>query len=240
MTSITVTNVASDVTEKQLKDFFSFCGKLSSLEMHQDGTNQKAKITFERQSAAKTALLLQDAQLGSSKIKVSADSSVEGADSHDNTATGLSQEDKPRTAIIAEYLSHGYVLGDTAVQKSIDFDHQHGVSARFTSFLNSMDDKFGVTERSKAVDDKYKVTEKGQGAVDRIHTYFEAALDTPTGKKVRDFYTSGQKNILDIHNEARRLADSRQGKEGPTTISVEESSGSQEKKAETGQFGAIA
>jgi hypothetical protein len=34
--------------------------------------------------------------------------------------------------------------------------------------------------------------------------YFENALDTPTGKKVRTFYDDRKKEALDIHAEARR------------------------------------
>ena len=107
------------------------------------------------------------------------------------------------------------------MQKSIEFDQKNGVSSRFYSFLNStvhtVDDTLGITDRSKAVDDKFNITEKSQGAVknisDRsqdaykgIHQYFEDALDTSAGRTVREFYNKGQKTVLDIHTEARRLA----------------------------------
>jgi len=228
MAAIVVSNISNDVTEKQVKDFFSFCGKINSLTLESDPTtpnHQKASIVFERTSAAKTALLLQDAQLGGSKIRVNSEKSIDetNADTAGKPGSDISQEDKPRTAIVAEVLSHGYVLGDSAVQRSIEFDQTHGVSQTFNSFLSStlqtLDNTLNVSERSKAVDDKFKVTEKGQDAISRIHTYFESALGTPTGRRVRDFYNMGQKNVIDIHNEARRLADLRQSKEssGSTT-----------------------
>lgn len=34
----------------------------------------------------------------------------------------------------------------------------------------------------------------------------------PSGQKIREFYTASTKQILDVHNEARRLADLKQGK----------------------------
>lgn len=40
-----------------------------------------------------------------------------------------------------------------------------------------------------------------------MNSYFEKALDTPTGRRVRDFYIQSEKQVQDIHNEARRLAD---------------------------------
>lgn len=67
---------------------------------------QKAIITFERPSAARTALLLQDAHLGSSQVHVS--SSVPFDEPHtppstdkSKADTDFSQEDKPRTAVFA-------------------------------------------------------------------------------------------------------------------------------------------
>ena len=43
-------------------------------------------------------------------------------------------------------------------------------------------------------------------------SYFEQALGTPTGQRVRNFYASGNKQVMDVHNEARRLADMKAGK----------------------------
>ena len=43
-------------------------------------------------------------------------------------------------------------------------------------------------------------------------SYFEKALGTPTGQKLASFYTQGDKQVRDIHAEARRLADLKAGK----------------------------
>jgi RNA recognition motif-containing protein len=111
------------VTEKQVTDFFSFCGKIQHLELKPDGGSfhsfsflfenhqliqdkQKAIITFERPSAARTALLLQDAHLGTSQVKVSSSAPLDGSSTppHENQSStdhDFSQEDKPRTAVVA-------------------------------------------------------------------------------------------------------------------------------------------
>jgi RNA recognition motif-containing protein len=223
------------VTEKQVTDFFSFCGKIQKLELKPDGgiaalnltdqDKQKAFITFERPSAARTALLLQDAHLGTSQVKVTSSETLEGsstppsAESH--TSQGFSQEDKPRTAVLAgkyphdtanaEYLSHGYTLTDQALQRAIDYDHKNGISQRFYNVLNSAlvtaqsyDQKLGVTQRAAAVDEKYAIQERAKSTATGLWQYFENALDTPTGKKVRSFYDDRRKDVLDIHTEARR------------------------------------
>lgn len=182
-------------------------------------------------------MLLDNTQLGKSQVHVStastldqvatsagatATSAAHAADEHD-----LTQEDKPRSRIVAEYLAHGYTLSDNAIQRAIALDNQHGVSSRFTSALQNFDQKYKVTDKSKAVDDKYKVTDKAWGAWGGFSSYFEKALNTPTGQKVRDFYVQGEKQVLDVHNEARRLADLKKG-ENPDSQSAAGQTGKSE------------
>ena len=45
-----------------------------------------------------------------------------------------------------------------------------------------------------------------------LNSYFEKALGTPTGQKLASFYTQSDKQVRDIHAEARRLADMKAGK----------------------------
>lgn len=112
---------------------------------------------------------------------------------------------------IPEYLSHGYTLTDQALQKAIEVDHTHGLSKRFYGLLNTalgtaqgVDQKFGVTQRAVAVDERYAIQEKAKSTATGLMRYFESALDSPTGKKVRGFYDDSKKQALDIHAEARR------------------------------------
>merc|ERR1711939_305418 len=37
-------------------------------------------------------------------------------------------------------------------------------------------------------------------------------MNTPTGQRVRQYYVQGDKQVRDVHNEARRLADLKAGK----------------------------
>ena len=182
---------------------------------------QKAIIAFERPSAARTAILLQDAHLGTSQVHVSSSEPLEGSSTPPSTEkakpdTDFSQEDKPRTAVFAEYLSQGYTLSDQILHKAIEYDHKNGISARFHAALNSFlthahaaDQKYGVTQRAIAVDEKYGIQDRAKQTATGLMRYFENALDTPTGKKVRSFYDDRRKEVLEIHAEARRYAHSR-------------------------------
>lgn len=126
----------------------------------------------------------------------------------------IAQEDKPRSRIVAEYLAHGYVVSDNAIEKAIALDQKHGVSNRFTSVLTNFDKKYNATERARGIDDSYKISTKAATGWRGLSSYFEKALGHPSGQKLRDFYVQTDKQVRDIHAEARRLADLKQGKTG--------------------------
>jgi hypothetical protein len=88
----------------------------------------------------------------------------------------IAQEDKPRSAIIAEYLSHGYVIGDQAITNAIALDKKHGISSRFTSALTNFDQKYNATGKAKSVDTKYGVTNTAQTGAHTLFNYFEKAI----------------------------------------------------------------
>lgn len=172
-------------------------------------------------SAAKTALLLDQTQLGPSVVTVKAAQSIDdmagsqgasATDAKDENQHDLEQEDKPRSRILAEYLAHGYTISDQAIQRAISIDQKHGFSSRFTSVLSNFDKKTGASDRAKGFDESYKLSDKAASSWRGLHSYFEKAMGTPSGQKLRDFYSQTDKQVRDIHNEARRLADLKAGK----------------------------
>jgi len=172
-------------------------------------------VTFEKETAAKTALLLDNTQLGEAAVSVTAAKSIDdlaGSKATDEATYEaeqheISQDDKPRSRVVAEYLAQGYVISDAAIEKAIALDKHHGLSNRFMSALKTFDSKTKATDKAIAVDNKLGVTTKAQAGWNGFNTYFEKAIGTPTGQKVRQFYETGNKQVLDVHNEARHLAD---------------------------------
>ena len=164
--------------------------------------------------------MLDNTQLGPSQVQVSSAASLDdiaGSSSahHDagsHEADDISQEEKPRSRIVAEYLAHGYVLSDNALQKAIALDNKHGISARFTTALTNFDAKYKATDKAKGIDASYGITDKATTGWKGLSSYFEKAIGTPTGQKLAAFYTSSDKQVRDIHAEARRLADLKAGK----------------------------
>jgi len=215
--TVNISNISPKTTEKEIRDFFSFCGKIEDLSITpatgEEGAQLSATVTFAQSSAARTALLLDNTQLSGAPIHVSAPASLSelqhDVEQHNHEATDeeIRQEDKPRAAIFAEYLAQGYVVGDKALQKGIELDEKHGISSRFTKFVNDLNNKHKVTDKTRAVDTSYGITNKANTGYNTAQRYLENALNTPTGQRVRAFYEKGAKQIFDIHSEARRLAD---------------------------------
>ena len=165
-------------------------------------------------------MLLDNTQLGPSQVHVSGAHSLDdiaggkAASAGEETGEDISQEDKPRSRIVAEYLAHGYTISDSAIQRAIALDNKHGISSRFTTALSQFDQKYKATDNARAVDEKYGVTATASKGWAGMNSYFEKALGTPTGQRLRDFYAQSDKQVRDIHNEARRLADLKAGKTG--------------------------
>src|SRR5699024_8115618 len=81
--------------------------------------------------------------------------------------------------------------------------------------LSNFDSKYHATDKARGLDTSYGITDKAQSGWRGLNSYFEKALDTPTGRRVRDFYIQTEKQVQDIHAEARRLADLKSGKQSP-------------------------
>lgn len=167
----------------------------------------------------KTALLLNNTQLGPNHISVSSSSAATDDDGqHDakveRDSDEITQEEKPRARILAEYLAHGYVVGDAAIERAIELDTKHNVSNRFLKTIQGIDQKYHATDRAKAADTSYGISQRANSFLTGIGSYFEKASNNPTGKKIAKFYTDGSRQVQDIHAEARRLADLKKQEHG--------------------------
>ncbi|KAI0129675.1 hypothetical protein BJ170DRAFT_593222 [Xylariales sp. AK1849] len=210
--TVHVKNISAETGEKEIKDFFSFCGKITDIKVTKTSDNtQDATVIFEKETAARTAQLLNNTQLGSSQITVTpeGDQSEETAGPTTNAerdSDEITQEEKPRSRILAEYLAHGYNIGEAGLQRAIELDNKHGVTNRFLSTLQGLDAKYHATDRAKATDQSYGISQRANSIYFGLNSYFEKATNTPTGQKLVQFYTNGSRQVADIHAEATRLA----------------------------------
>ncbi|KAG6815979.1 hypothetical protein H0H87_009682 [Tephrocybe sp. NHM501043] len=218
--TVNVSGLAPGTTDAQLHDFFTFCGKISQIE--HENEKDKAIISFEKSSAAKTALMLNGGTLDGAVLSVTSDKTYQ--DDHTSTAREegqpIDQTDKPRAGIAAEYLARGYVLSDKVLQRAIEIDHQQGISKRFLNYFQHVDQSIGsralgpdqtisskVQSTVDAATSKAKAVDEQKGYTKSAHEYYVRALSSPLGQKVHAFYTTTSKQIQDIHEEARRIAE---------------------------------
>lgn len=165
------------VSIDEVNTFFQFCGEIKSINELSEG---KYQVNFFNSSASDTALLLDQAELGGEKLKVTSDlptyessqgagatgtTIASGGDVKDQKLQGdiktgdpkyddIDQESKPKYVIMAQLLSKGYKINDDIIEKSITFDKKHGYSDKFKKFLNDIDLKLGaMTEDDKKVID---------------------------------------------------------------------------------------
>jgi len=230
---VKVSNLNPTTSKENLTDFFTFCGKITSVD-HEPSSNI-ATIHFEKASAAKTALMLNGGTLDGSHLEVTSDAVAgESADDEHGLNDGahhIDQSDKPKAGIAAEYLARGYTLSDNILQRAIDIDAQQGISKRFLSYFNSFDHTVGskvvgpdqtisskVQETLSGAQAKAREVDQQKGISNMAQSYYEKALQHPLGQKVQAFYTTTTKQIQDIHEEARRIADHQKGTAAPAPV----------------------
>jgi len=152
---------------------------------------------------------------------LSVTSVVEHRDVDDaNDSAPIDQSDKPRAGIAAEYLARGYTLSDGILQRAIEIDNKQGISKRFLNYFKQFDTTVGAralgpdqtlsgkvqaTFSNAATQAKTMDAQKGYSKT--AHDYYSKAISSPFGQKVFSFYTSTSKQVRDIHEEARRMAD---------------------------------
>lgn len=200
----------------------------------------------------KTALLLDNSQLGESQIHITrgfskistkeplltmAGTTVDDGtgsvsihnqeDQAQNVPTTIrpqqdrkpfAQHEKPMRRILAEYLAHGYRIADQIIERGMEYDEKEGFTTAFKEGLADFDKKFAkwdqkhhANDKVRELDEKHHLTRRATDTWNGAQSYFEKALESKTGQKLRKFYEENAKEIKDVHEEARRLASLKEG-----------------------------
>ncbi|KIK26665.1 hypothetical protein PISMIDRAFT_675565 [Pisolithus microcarpus 441] len=219
MSKVKVTGIAKDTSKSTLHDFL----RITDIDFQEEDQHKSAIVTFERPSAAKTALMLDGSNLNGATLHVSSD--AEHADEaelheHPSPVHHIEQSDKPRAGIAAEYLAKGYQLSDHVLRRAIEIDNKQGISKKFLSYINGLDSSMGqrALGPEQTISGKVQSTfnqareramsiNEQKGISKTAHEYYSKALASPVGQKVLSFYTNTSKQVFDIHEEARRIVD---------------------------------
>jgi len=245
MSTIIASKVPASVTTEKLTNFFSFCGKVDSVTPQPDASSESStyEIHFESPKALSTALLLNDAELdgvsiqvvekpvdlkatagpppayveGENKPDLAGDNKVQSTKTGDEEYDDISQEEKPKYAIMAQLLANGYVVSDKVINRAIEIDKKNGYSSRFHNFVTSLDEKYihsqvpGTTANKNLVSAQGKLSDLQTQLTNKysktLSKYFEKATSHPYGVKIHEFYKGFAKDVQEVHKEATRLAE---------------------------------
>jgi len=180
--AILVTNLDQNVEKKQLSDFFSFCGRITSLTVRRKDDDAEAILFFESEAAAKTALLLTNALINDRPIIVQAyteqkqqehveenqqirEDKEQGVEptvfvsempKDDITQRPATSNHRSATATLASLVAGGYILGVDALERARRIDQENNISRSVSQGATQL------KERARGLDEQYKVSETAE------------------------------------------------------------------------------
>ncbi|GMN44169.1 hypothetical protein TIFTF001_013362 [Ficus carica] len=192
--TVKVSNVSLGVTEQDIKEFFSFSGEVSHVDLRRENDkSQLAFVTFKDPKGAETALLLSGATIVDQQVTVamaldyklpSAAISTLPSGTEGTAQGGTESAVKRAEDMVSSMLAKGFTLGKDALNKAKSFDEKHQLSSSTTAKVASLDQKIGLSKKISAgtsmvndkvreMDEKFQVSEKTKSA-------FSAAEQTVT------------------------------------------------------------
>ncbi|KAK9935392.1 hypothetical protein M0R45_022495 [Rubus argutus] len=176
--TIKVGNISRTVSDRDIREFFSFSGEIKYVEMQSETENtQLSYVTFKDSQGADTAILLSGATI--------ADLSVTIAPAKDyqlppQAVLPSSPEKRPAVSssavhkaedVVSTMLAKGFILGKDALNKAKALDEQHNLTSKASATVVTIDQKMGLmekvsmgkavlNEKVRQVDERFMVSER--------------------------------------------------------------------------------
>jgi len=184
--TVKVSNVSLGASERDLKEFFSFSGKIQYVEMRsEDERSQVAYVTFSDPQGADTAVLLSGATIVDQPVTIAlapeyelpaAAASALPTETEEKVAGGSESAIRKAEDVVSSMLAKGFNLGKDALNKAKTFDEKHQFTSTATAKVASLDQKIGLSEKVSAgttlvgdkvreMDEKFQVSEKTKTAI---------------------------------------------------------------------------
>lgn len=182
-----VTGLSPKVTEKEVHEFFSYCGEILHIEFVRHGEYTcTAYVTFKDAYAVETAVLLSGATIGNQCVSISQletyvdesfpqnndswkvdDGSSSARDNHaDQFVSTPGEAVTVAQQVVTSMIAKGYILSKDALAKAKAFDESHQVSSTAAAKVVELSNRIGLTDKInsgvetvKSVDNKYHVSE---------------------------------------------------------------------------------
>lgn len=182
-----VTSLSPNATEKDVHDFFAFCGAIEHVEVVRVGECAcTAYVTFKNPHALETAVLLTGASIVDQPVCIARwgryedeydlwNQSTWNHEDHSSSTSSQEYHFVPSAGgavtmaqdVVKTMLSKGYVLGKDALGKAKAFDESHQVSATAAAKVAELSERIGLTDKicasveaAKSIDEKYHIRDK--------------------------------------------------------------------------------
>ncbi|KAL6547134.1 hypothetical protein OROMI_022855 [Orobanche minor] len=188
-----VTSLSPNTTEKDVNDFFAFCGAIEHVEIVRAGEfASTAYVTFKNPHALETAVLLSGATILDQPVCITrwghyednydlwSHSSWRIEDDESSTSNTQALRVVPSAGeavflaqdVVKTMVAKGYVLGRDALGKAKAFDESHHVSATAIAKVAQLSERVGLTDKifagfeaARCVDQRYHISGTTKTAV---------------------------------------------------------------------------
>ncbi|GLU11105.1 hypothetical protein SLE2022_278740 [Rubroshorea leprosula] len=181
-----VTSLSPKATEKDVHEFFAYCGAIEHVEIIRCGEDAcTAYVTFKDAYALETAILLSGATIVDQSVCISRwGSYIDDSYPWDGPSWKIQEDSNSMIAhanqfastpgeavtatqeVVKTMIAKGYVLGQDALFKAKAFDESHQVSATAAAKVAELSSRIGLTDKIntgmetvKFVDEKFHVSD---------------------------------------------------------------------------------
>ncbi|KAJ0988429.1 hypothetical protein J5N97_006785 [Dioscorea zingiberensis] len=180
--TVLVRNISLVVTQRDMKEFFSFSGDIDYIDMQSESErSQLAFVTFKDSQGADTALLLSGATIDDLSVSI-----TQVIDYHPppEAYKQTTERELPPAGsavrkaedVVSSMLAKGFVLGKDALKRAKSFDERHNLVSNASATVASIDRKIGlsekisigtwmVSEKVREVDERLQVSEITKSAI---------------------------------------------------------------------------
>ncbi|XP_015879366.2 binding partner of ACD11 1 [Ziziphus jujuba] len=228
-----VTSLSPKATEKDVYDFFTYCGAIEHVEIIRAGEHAcTAYVTFKDAYALETAVLLSGATIVDQQVCITHWGTYTDEDDHWNSSSWNHEGNSgslvyhtnqyvsspgEAVTVVKTLLAKGYVLGKDALVKAKNFDESHRVSATAAAKVAELSNRIGLTdsisssmEVVKSVDEKYHVTDITKSAVTVTGTAAvmagKAAVAAGSAVVNSSYFAKGALWVSDMFGRAAKAA----------------------------------
>ncbi|XVF16587.1 hypothetical protein REPUB_Repub10bG0044900 [Reevesia pubescens] len=177
-----ITSLSPKATEKDVHDFFAYCGAIEHVEIIRCGEYAcTAYVTFKDAYSLETAVLLSGATIADQSVCISRWGSYiddaypwDGSSwkTREDTSSMVTHMDQfvstpgEAVTVVKTMLAKGYVLSKDALIKAKELDESYRISATAAAKIAELSNRIGLTdqintsmETVKSVDEKYHVSD---------------------------------------------------------------------------------